>query len=124
MNCIFCKIINNEIPSSKIYEDDLVIAFLDINPDSLGHTLIVPKKHYQDLDDIDDQTLMHIMDVAKLLKKRITEKLNCDGLTLIQNNGSVQEVKHFHLHLKPSYKIKKDKSLEEVYQLLKWLYFF
>ncbi len=119
MNCIFCKIINNEIPSSKIYEDDLVIAFLDINPDSLGHTLIVPKKHYQDLDDIDNQTLMHIMDVAKLLKKRITEKLNCDGLTLIQNNGSVQEVKHFHLHLKPSYKIKKDKSLEEVYQLLK-----
>ncbi len=119
MDCIFCKIINGEIPSSKIYEDDIVIAFLDINPDSFGHTLIIPKKHYRDLDDIDDKTLMHIMNIAKILKKRIKEKLNCDGLTLIQNNGDVQEVKHFHLHLKPFYKNKKDKSLEEAFQLLK-----
>lgn len=119
MDCIFCKIINGEIPSSKIYEDDIVIAFLDINPDSFGHTLIIPKKHYRDLDDIDDKTLMHIMNIAKMLKKRIKEKLNCDGLTLIQNNGDVQEVKHFHLHLKPFYKNKKDKSLEEAFQLLK-----
>ena len=119
MDCIFCKIINGEIPSSKIYEDDIVIAFLDINPDSFGHTLIIPKKHYRDLDDIDDKTLMHIMNIAKILKKRIKEKLNCDGLTLIQNNGDVQEVKHFHLHLKPFYKNKKDKSLDEAFQLLK-----
>ena len=62
---------------------------------------------------------MHIMNIAKILKKRIKEKLNCDGLTLIQNNGDVQEVKHFHLHLKPFYKNKKDKSLEEAFQLLK-----
>lgn len=119
MDCLFCKIINKEIPSYKIYEDDVVYAFLDINPDSVGHTLIIPKKHYLDLDDIDIDTLKHIMEIAKLLKKRIEEKLNCDGLTLIQNSGDVQEVKHFHLHLKPFYKNKKDKTLEEVYELLK-----
>lgn len=119
MDCVFCKIVNGDIPSSKIYEDDIVIAFLDINPDSLGHTLIIPKHHYRDLDDIDDKTLIYIVNIAKMLKKRIKEKLECDGLTLIQNNGDIQEVKHFHLHLKPFYKVKKDKSLEEVYQLLK-----
>ena len=119
MDCLFCKIINKEIPSYKIYEDDIVYAFLDINPDSVGHTLIIPKKHYLDLDDIDIEILKHIMKVAKILKKRIEEKLNCDGLTLIQNSGDIQEVKHFHLHLKPFYKNKKDKTLEEVYELLK-----
>lgn len=119
MDCLFCKIINKEIPSYKIYEDDVVYAFLDINPDSVGHTLIIPKKHYLDLDDIDSDTLKHIMKIAKILKKRIEEKLNCDGLTLIQNSGDIQEVKHFHLHLKPFYNNKKDKTLEEVYELLK-----
>ena len=119
MDCLFCKIINKEVPSYKIYEDEIVYAFLDINPDSVGHTLIVPKKHYLDLNDIDINTLKHIMEIAKLLKKRIEEKLNCDGLTLIQNNGKIQEIKHFHLHLKPFYINKKDKTLEEVYELLK-----
>ena len=119
MDCLFCKIINKEIPSYKIYEDEIVYAFLDINPDSVGHTLIVPKKHYLDLNDIDINTLKHIMEIAKLLKKRIEEKLNCDGLTLIQNNGEIQEIKHFHLHLKHFYINKKDKTLEEVYELLK-----
>ena len=119
MDCLFCKIINKEIPSYKIYEDEIVYVFLDINPDSVGHTLIVPKKHYLDLNDIDINTLKHIMEIAKILKKRIEEKLNCDGLTLIQNNGEIQEIKHFHLHLKPFYINKKDKTLEEVYELLK-----
>ena len=68
MNCIFCKIINGQIPSYKIYEDDMVYAFLDINPDSAGHTLIIPKKHFQDLSDIDDATLNHIMKIKILLK--------------------------------------------------------
>ena len=119
MDCIFCKIIKGEIPSYKIYEDEVVFAFLDINPDSVGHTLIIPKEHFNDLTSIDMKALTHILDVAKSLKLRLEEKLNCDGLTLIQNNGLIQEVKHFHLHLKPYYKNKKDKSIEEVYELLK-----
>ena len=60
-DCIFCKIINGDIPCYKIYENDYVLAFLDINPDSDGHTLIIPKKHFTDLDDIDLETLKHIL---------------------------------------------------------------
>lgn len=119
LDCLFCKIIAGEISSYKIYEDEIVYAFLDIHPDSMGHTLIIPKKHYQDLEDIDIQTLTHIMEVTKILKKRIEEQLHCNGLTLIQNNGSVQDIKHFHLHLKPHYLQKEEKTLEEVYQLLR-----
>ena len=116
MDCIFCKISNGDIPSYKIYEDDIVMAFLDINPISLGHTLVIPKKHYINLDDIDKNTLNHIMEIAKLLKKRLEEKLNCDGLTLIQNNGDIQEVKHYHLHLKPYYNELKEMDIESVYK--------
>ena len=123
MDCIFCKIINGDIPSYKVYEDNLVYAFLDINPDSPGHTLIIPKKHYQDLVSIDNETLLHIFDVARILKKKMEEKLNIDGLTLIQNNGDVQEVKHFHLHLKPYYNNKIDMDIEDVYKkIMEWFY--
>lgn len=119
MDCLFCKIINNEVPSYKIYEDDIVIAFLDINPESNGHTLIVPKEHYQDLDTIDNDTLMYIMKIAKRLKDVLYKKLNCSGMTLIQNNGLVQEVKHFHLHLIPSYEVKKEKlDPKEIYGII------
>ena len=119
MNCVFCKIINNEIPSYKIYEDEIVYAFLDINPDSVGHTLIIPKKHYQDLVDIENDVLSHIMKIAKKLKKILEEKLNCNGITLVQNNGAIQDVKHYHLHLKPYYLNNKIMNIEEVYNLLK-----
>ncbi|MEG2322580.1 MAG: HIT domain-containing protein [Bacilli bacterium] len=119
MDCLFCKIINGAIPSFKIYEDELVIAFLDIHPDSVGHSLIIPKKHYENISDIDELTLNHLMSVAKILKKKLEDKLQCDGLTLIQNNGYVQEIKHFHLHLKPFYLNKKDKTVEEVFNILK-----
>ena len=120
MDCLFCKIIAGDIPSYTIYEDDVVKCFLDINPDSNGHTLIIPKKHYLDLSEIDNDTLMHIMHIARILKKKLEEKLNIDGLTLIQNNGDVQEVKHFHLHLKPYYKEKQPlKDVKEIYEILK-----
>ena len=119
MECIFCKIINGEIPTYKIYEDDLVFCFLDINPDSNGHTLIIPKKHYKDLDDIDIDTLNHIMKVSKKIKKLLENKLNIDGLTLIQNNGEGQQVKHYHLHLKPFYKNIKDiDDVKNIYEIL------
>lgn len=119
MNCLFCKIINGEIPSYKIYEDDLVYAFLDINPDSNGHTLIIPKKHYLDMDDITQDTINHIIKIAKKLKKQLEEKLKPDGITLIQNNGDIQEVKHFHLHLKPYYKNNKIENVEKIFKILK-----
>lgn len=119
MNCIFCKIINGEIPSYTIYEDDIVKVFLDINPDCNGHMLIIPKKHIMDLDTMDEETFKHMLKISKKMKKLLEEKLNIDGLTLVQNNGSVQEVKHFHIHLKPYYKSKKElENIEKVYSII------
>ena len=88
---------------------------VDINPESVGHTLIIPKQHFQDLDDIDESTYLHIFKIAKKIKKLLIEKLHCDGITLIQNNGDCQDVKHYHLHLRPYYKCSKTMSIEQVY---------
>ena len=119
MNCVFCKIINGDIPSYTIYEDDIVKVFLDINPDSNGHMLVIPKEHILDLDDMDINTLNHIMQIAKKMKKLLEDKLNIDGLILIQNNGDVQDVKHYHLHLKPYYKNKQaKKDPKEIFEIL------
>ena len=120
MDCTFCKIIKGDIPSYTIYEDKLVKAFLDIHPDSNGHILIIPKQHITDIDDMDEKTFVEILQIAKDLKRLLESKLQIDGLTLVQNNGYVQEVKHFHLHLKPFYKNKKGiMSVEEIYSILK-----
>lgn len=119
MNCVFCKIIDGEIPSYTIYEDKVVKVFLDINPFSNGHMLIIPKEHVLDLDDMDKNTLSHIMEISKKMKKLLEEKLSIDGLTLIQNNGDVQDVKHYHLHLKPYYKNKQaKKDPKEIFEIL------
>ncbi len=120
MDCIFCKIIKGEIPSYKVFEDDLVLAFLDIHPDTNGHILIIPKKHYVDIMDLDAETRNHIFEIAQTLKTKLEKNLEIDGLTLIQNNGSAQEIKHFHLHLKPYYEKKQPLlPIEEIYQKLK-----
>ena len=111
---IFCRIINGEIPSYTIYEDDIVKVFLDVNPKSNGHTLIIPKKHYKDLDDIDLDTLNHIMEIAKKIKKLLEEKLKPSGIMLVQNNGNIQEVKHYHLHVKPHYKDVKSHEFKKI----------
>lgn len=116
MECIFCKIAKGEIPSYKIYEDEVIYAFLDINPYSPGHTLIIPKVHTLDFQSIDNDTLVKIIDSAKKLSILITEKMEAPGYTLIQNNGSVQEVKHFHLHIIPKYNKKFNISIEDVYK--------
>ena len=119
MDCIFCKIINNEIPSYTIYEDENVKCFLDINPVSKGHTLIVPKKHIKDFYDIDNETLLNVLDASKKITNLINEKLKPNGIRLVQNNGILQDVKHFHLHIIPSYtKEEKNNNVEEVFQLL------
>lgn len=113
---IFCKIMNGEIPSFTIYEDDVVKVFLDVNPDVNGHALVVPKKHYTDLFDIDNETLLHILEVARKMDGLFRDTLGSEGLTLVQNNGLLQEVKHFHLHLKPQYSSKQElMNAEDVY---------
>lgn len=116
MDCIFCKIIKGEIPSYKVYEDDKIISFLDVNPVSPGHTLIIPKDHTLDLHSIPEDTLNHIMVKAKDLANMLVNKFEAQGFSLVQNNGIAQEVKHFHLHIIPKYSKKKTMKIEEVYE--------
>ena len=103
MECIFCKIIKGEIPSKKIYEDERVLAFLDINPTTNGDTLIIPKTHYQDVFQVPDDVLVKINNISKKLYKLYQEKLHCIGLTLSTNLDYGQEIKHFHVHFIPRY---------------------
>lgn len=104
-NCIFCKIINKQIPSSIVYEDDDVIAFLDISQATKGHTLVLPKKHYSNLLEIDDEVLAKLIKVAKLIASTMVESLGAKGFNLVNNCNEVagQSVMHFHLHIIPRY---------------------
>lgn len=105
-NCIFCKIIGGEIPSNTIYEDDTFQVILDVNPASKGHALILPKEHYANLYEIDEEVAAKAMKLAKKLAVHMTEVLGCDGFNILQNNGTVagQTVFHFHMHLIPRYR--------------------
>lgn len=104
--CIFCMIANGEIPSNKIYEDESVIAFLDINPTSYGHTLVVPKEHCDSFLDCPDETRNHVFEVANKLANKLEQTLHCDGINILTNvhEAAGQSVKHFHIHLIPRYK--------------------
>ena len=110
-NCIFCKIIKGDIPSFTIYEDENVKVFLDINPVSDGDCLIIPKKHYVNIKDIDLDTLTNINEVSKKIYSLLKEKLHCKGITFSQNNDLGQEVKHYHLHATPVYQITGDERI-------------
>lgn len=105
-DCIFCKIAAGEIPSRKIYEDKDLIAIMDLSPTSKGHSLIIPKEHYTNIYDIDEEIAGKVMKTAKKLATKMTIALNCDGFNLLQNNGETagQTMFHFHMHLIPRYK--------------------
>lgn len=103
MDCLFCKIIEGSIPSKTIYEDELVKVFLDINPNTNGHCLIIPKKHIVTVKEVDNILTTHILEVEKKIYDLLKEKLNIKGLTIVQNNELGQEVKHYHVHLIPRY---------------------
>ena len=102
MDCIFCKIVEGSAPSKKIYEDDIVIAIMDIDPFCDGHVLIIPKKHYDDIFNLDIDILKHINEVSKILIKKIMNNLNKNSMTVSYNYGKKQIVKHFHMHLLPN----------------------
>ena len=117
MDCIFCKIIHGDIPCYKVYEDDTVLAFLDISPMANGHTLIIPKEHTLDITTIDKDTLLHVYDVAKKIAKVYEEKLGIKGYMLLQNTGEEQEVKHYHLHIIPDKSKKYDLvDVKDIYE--------
>ena len=106
VDCIFCKIAAGENPSRKIYEDNDLIAIMDLSPTSKGHSLIIPKEHYTNIYDIDEEIAGKVMKTAKKLATKMTVALNCDGFNLLQNNGETagQTMFHFHMHLIPRYK--------------------
>jgi len=102
-DCIFCKILAGEIPAIKVFEDERVLAFMDINPINEGHTLVIPRRHAPTIFDIEIEDLNAIMAAAKRLAQAIKLSLDPPGLNLVQSNGRVasQIIDHFHLHLVP-----------------------
>src|SRR3989344_1823292 len=104
--CIFCKIVKGEIPSSKIYENDKVLAFLDIGPVNKGHTLVIPKEHYTNIYDIPEDILKEVVTAAKKISKAIKKGVNADGININQSNDSSagQVVMHIHFHIIPRFR--------------------
>ncbi|MCL2134945.1 MAG: HIT family protein [Candidatus Bathyarchaeota archaeon] len=115
-NCIFCKIVQKQAASSVIYEDSSVMAFLDIRPANEGHTLVIPKDHYEGILDIPSELLGKVHKVAKNVANAVKLALNADGISVIQQNGRAanQEVFHLHVHVIPRYNGQKMKSTKEL----------
>lgn len=105
-DCIFCKLANGIIPTNSIYEDDDFLVILDAAPATKGHALILPKEHYADLYEMPDNLLQKAIVLARKMAVHMTQKLECDGFNLVQNNGETagQTVFHFHIHLIPRYR--------------------
>lgn len=104
-NCIFCKLANGDIPTNTVYEDEDFRVILDASPAAKGHALILPKEHYRDLYEIEDEVLAKAAKLAKRVVCHEKDVLGCDGYNLVQNNGEAagQTVFHFHMHLIPRY---------------------
>ena len=103
--CIFCKIINKEIPCYKVYEDDLFLAFLDISQTTKGHTLVIPKKHFQNIFELEDAEKQNYLNVIQKVSTAIKKATNCEGINILNNNGEEagQTVFHCHIHIIPRY---------------------
>jgi len=104
-NCIFCKLANGVFPTRTVYEDESFRVILDLGPATKGHALILPKSHAANLYELPDDVAAKVLPLAKKIAAQMKEKLGCDGLNLVQNNGEVagQTIMHFHLHLIPRY---------------------
>ncbi len=104
-DCLFCKIVAGDIPSTKIYENDHVLAFLDIHPVNHGHTLVIPKEHFEDIYQIPNETLEKVTPVLKKMAVAVKRAVHAEGINLVQNNEKPagQEVPHFHVHIIPRY---------------------
>ncbi len=102
-NCIFCKIVVGEIPCVKLYEDELTMAFMDINPGNEGHVLVIPKEHWEDVHAIPSDLIGSTVKTVKKIATAVEETLNPDGINLVQANGkgAAQSVFHFHMHILP-----------------------
>jgi len=102
-DCIFCKIAQKEAPASVVYENAEAMAFLDINPLQLGHTLVIPKRHFANIWDIDESVLTKVVSVTKLVAKKMATALDTEGINTFSASGKSagQEIQHFHIHVIP-----------------------
>ena len=104
-NCIFCKIVRGQAPASIVYADETVMAFLDIRPLNMGHTLVIPKSHYVDIFDIPEKTLSQVHRASKKTASVVKKATSADGISIIQQNGKAagQDIFHFHVHVIPRF---------------------
>lgn len=113
--CVFCKIASGEFSSHKIYEDEKVLAILDLSQATKGHTLVMPKKHYENIFDLDEETSKHLFNVVRIISKHYNEiDKNIVGINLLNNNGRAagQTVMHYHMHILPRYENDDLKNME------------
>lgn len=105
VDCIFCKIVAGELPAAVIASDERALAFLDINPATRGHTLVIPRAHAEDIHEIDSEDLAAAIALAQRIAGRVRERLGADGVNLLHSSGSAawQTVFHFHIHVIPRY---------------------
>lgn len=115
-NCIFCQIVNKQSPSSLLFEDETVLAFLDIRPLNMGHTLVIPKEHYVDIFDTPEKILAAVHTTSKLLAFAVKRATGADGISIIQQSGKAagQDVFHIHVHVVPRFENQKLPSFHEL----------
>jgi histidine triad (HIT) family protein len=115
-DCIFCRIAEKEASANLIYEDEEVVAFLDIKPLNEGHTLVVPKKHYAFIYEVPDEEVAHLYTIAKRVAIAVKQGVNADGITIAQQNerGAGQDVFHVHVHVIPRYEGQRLPRFEDV----------
>ena len=132
MDCLFCKIVNKEVPGKIVYEDDVCLAFMDLSQVTDGHTLVIPKTHYNNFLEADDDVIAHMFVVAKKVGNQLVDKLGAKGMNLLSNINEVagQSINHFHIHLIPRYDVNEgikieftdrsdDVDLDEIYNKVK-----
>lgn len=100
-NCIFCN--KENLSAGIVYEDEYVMAFMDIEPINEGHVLLITKEHYLDVDEIPDELLAHLMSVSKKIVAALKKTYHADGYSIMQNGGKFNDIGHYHLHIFPRY---------------------
>ena len=115
-SCIFCKIAQKQVPASFVCEDEKMVAFLDIKPLNEGHTLVIPKVHYESIFDIPKDLVAYLHGVIKKITLALSKATNPDGISIVQQNGKAagQEIFHFHIHVIPRYEGQKLPGFSEI----------
>lgn len=116
MQCVFCDIVNGNLPAYKIFESENFLAFLDINPRTKGHCLVIPKQHYQSLLEIPEDKIFGLFNVTKFIANRIVSKLNAKAFNICINNGkdAGQVIPHLHVHIIPRYGEDRELAIESI----------